>query len=242
MSFAQVGSWCWPVLVLGILGVASSSALNGFAHSITFGFTLAVFTNLCQFVSHFTTPPDQRSMLRSSSVLEEKEKMWSPTSGSGVRSTWSSWPQSLSWWICFDTYWWMLRAGNSRIVSLASCSSCWSSLFPPDITGKEYKFHFGSCVYNVPTVAQGQEGECPDAGVGPVEVTTSNALGVYMPMWVVSTVSFILSLLAQVQRGRLTLLLRHFLYLRVDVLGLFPPFFLDMLVHGFTKEISQAMS
>ncbi|EER00551.1 hypothetical protein Pmar_PMAR009614 [Perkinsus marinus ATCC 50983] len=51
------------------------------------------------------------------------------------------------------------------------------------ITGKEYKFHFGSCVYNVPTVAQGQEGECPDAGVGPVEVTTSNALGVYMPMY-----------------------------------------------------------
>ncbi|KAF4667790.1 hypothetical protein FOL47_003379 [Perkinsus chesapeaki] len=50
-------------------------------------------------------------------------------------------------------------------------------------TGKQYKFHLGSCVYQVASVAQGKEGTCPDLGAGPLQVVEENALGVHMSMY-----------------------------------------------------------
>jgi len=48
---ALVGSWCWPILLGSIIGVAVSGAAATFAHAITFAITLAILTNLSQY--HF---------------------------------------------------------------------------------------------------------------------------------------------------------------------------------------------
>jgi len=49
---ALIGSWCWPLLLATILGVAATAASRSFAHTITFGITVAILSNLAQYVYH----------------------------------------------------------------------------------------------------------------------------------------------------------------------------------------------
>jgi len=52
---ALIGAWCWPLLIATLLGVATSTASRSFAHAITFGITLAILSNLSQYVYHKCT-------------------------------------------------------------------------------------------------------------------------------------------------------------------------------------------
>jgi len=49
---ALVGSWCWPLLVASILGIASSATARAFSHALTWGVTLALLSNIAQFIFH----------------------------------------------------------------------------------------------------------------------------------------------------------------------------------------------
>ena len=47
---ALVGSCCWPLLLASFAGIAASEASKRLAHSVSFGVTLAVLTNIAQMV------------------------------------------------------------------------------------------------------------------------------------------------------------------------------------------------
>ena len=49
---AIIGSWCWPLLVAGMVGTVATQASKQMAHSISFGINLAVTTNVFQLVWH----------------------------------------------------------------------------------------------------------------------------------------------------------------------------------------------
>jgi len=49
---ALLGSCCWPVLLAGIMGIAATAASRSISHTFSFALTLAVLTNLIQFMSH----------------------------------------------------------------------------------------------------------------------------------------------------------------------------------------------
>jgi len=59
---ALVGQWCWPILLASIFSasISGSSAeeLTSFAHTITFGITLAIMTN---FIQYFYVKSSKRS-------------------------------------------------------------------------------------------------------------------------------------------------------------------------------------
>jgi len=61
---ALVGQWCWPILLASIFSasISGSSAeeLTSFAHTITFGITLAIMTN---FIQYFYVKSSKRSGL-----------------------------------------------------------------------------------------------------------------------------------------------------------------------------------
>jgi len=59
---ALVGQWCWPILLASIFSASISGSgaeeLTNFAHTITFGITLAIMTN---FIQYFYVKSSKRS-------------------------------------------------------------------------------------------------------------------------------------------------------------------------------------
>lgn len=59
-----VGQWCWPILLASIFSASisgsSAEGLTNFAHTITFGITLAIMTN---FIQYFYVKSSKRSGL-----------------------------------------------------------------------------------------------------------------------------------------------------------------------------------
>mmetsp|Transcript_32028 Transcript_32028/g.65974 ORF Transcript_32028/g.65974 Transcript_32028/m.65974 type:complete len:221 (-) Transcript_32028:626-1288(-) len=49
---ALLGSCCWPVLLAGIIGISATAASRNISHTFSLALTLAILTNLIQFMAH----------------------------------------------------------------------------------------------------------------------------------------------------------------------------------------------
>lgn len=110
------------MVILGLLGMASTGGLNAFAHSITFGINLAVFTNLAQYMYSDTKRRRQN--------IEPAWRRWGPF-----------------WCIILATI--GVMADLTR--HLINDSNNWYLTNPED-PNQRARFDFDNCVYGVPVV------------------------------------------------------------------------------------------
>lgn len=137
------------MVLLGLMGMASTAGLNALAHSVTFGINLAVFTNLIQYMYVDT----KRRRL----AVEPRWRRWGPlycVTGATVG-------------VMADLVRHLINDANNWGLVAES--------------GDKFKFHLAECMYVVDTI--GGSSECPDLGVGPVQVFEENALGIEMSMF-----------------------------------------------------------